>query len=438
MTVAEAFMRNKKIFFARLAVSSALLLFSLLLASCGKAMKPSGTSIAILLPHDAGNAGFLESVTGGFTKKTGIHVKLQEVDKERLHENLVSAFSSGNNAYDVIYVDANWTAEFAKAKWLEPLDAQLSESERKNIFTAAISAHTFEGKLYAMPWNSRVWALMYNEGMLHKAGYSAPPQTWDEFVNIGLDMRLKRACNAPVIWTWKEHAALVDSFIATTLSFGGKIFDRKDTPQFNQKEGLLALEFMISSLGRISDPASLTDDYAAAANSYMTGSNCMMTNWHTWNAAANASPSSKIRGQSRFAPMPAMAKNLQASLLDVEGLGIPSSAKHKDEAAKFIKYIMSGEAQRAVAEKAGRLPTLKSLYKDPELLEVLPLLPQYAAIVQSAKPVPKPSWYEKFLPVMQNELQLALTGKKQPKQAMDDAAKEAKKLAAQDMPTAKN
>lgn len=438
MTAAEAFMGNKKIFFARLAVSTALLLFSLLLASCGKAMNPSGTSIAILLPSDAGNAGFLESVTGGFTKKTGINVKLQEIDKESLHENLVSAFSSGNSAYDAVYVDANWMAEFAKAKWLDPLDAQLSESERKNIFTAAISAHTFEGKLYAMPWNSRVWALMYNEGMLHKAGYSAPPQTWDEFVNISLDMRLKRACNAPVIWTWKEHAALVDSFTATTLSFGGKIFDGKDMPQFNQKEGLLALEFMKSSLGRISDPASLNADNAAAANSYMTGTNCMMTNWHTWNAAANASQTSKIRGQSRFAPLPGMTKNLQPGLLDVDGVGIPSSAKHKEEAAKFIKYIMSDEIQREVAEKSGRLPTLKSLYNDPELLEVLPLLPQYAAILQSAKPIPKPSWYGKFLPVLQKELHLALTGKKQPKQAMDDAAKEAKKLAALYIPAAKN
>lgn len=418
-------MKHQRKFTAFLFLLFTLSSFSLSITSCGKSEKkfPSGDALLILLPDDSIPANIIEIAASAFTKKTGIPVKLQKTARAKLYEKLSESFSSWNTAYDVSYVDTNWLSEFAKEKQLEPLDSAFSKEDRENILPAALSAHSFEGKLYAAPWACRVWVLMLNEEMLQKAGIAAPPATWDEFVAVSLLLRSKSVSQFPVVWAWKEPENIVDSFAATVLSFGGKMFDGKGNPLFNKMEGVLALTFLKESQRRISEPASVTYDEKSAMNNYMTGKSAMTANWHAWNAIANASENSKARGHSRIAPLPAMMRNIHAVLLDAAGFSIPSNAKHKKEAVEFVKFMTGADAQRELAMKTGMLPALKSLYNDTELNEVIPLMPMYASLVQNAQSVRKPAGYVKFLYVLHTELQKSLTGKKSPKQALDDAAR---------------
>lgn len=428
----KTFTENAKRFFAAFLGCAFLFYFSFMHLSCGALHKKfSGGSLTLLLADSPENTVLQESALPAFKKKTGISVQIRKVSRNAIRSERDTALSGGKNDYDVVAMDADSVSEFAKAKQVEPLEGILSEDERGDILPSALSLFTVDGKLYAAPWGGRVLALIYNEELFAKSGVTRAPQTWDEFVAVNLAIKRKGISSFPTIWAWNEPSDMVDSYAAVAFSFGGKIFDEKGNPLFNQKEGILALMFMKEGLLRISDTMSLTADSAVAANAYMLGLNAMMVNWHTWNAVANATQKSKARGHSRIAPLPGMMGNMQTGLFDAAGFAIPSSSKHKEEAAAFIKFMMGADAQREIAMRAGTLPTVKSVYGDAELNETLPTLPQYESLVRNAKSFAKPLWYGKFLPVMRGELQQALSGKKSPVQALDDAAKEAKKLAAQ-------
>ena len=58
-------------------------------------------------------------------------------------------------------------------------------------------------------------------------------------------------------------------------------------------------------------------------------------------------------------------------------------SKHKDLAAKLIKYMVSYDTQKDHALKLGRLPTRPALYKDKEVLAAQP-------------------WFSRLLPVFEN------------------------------------
>lgn len=400
----------------RLTLFSLLLLSMLsilILSSCSKFFNRAPEPLIVYVPENAELTQIIKTLSENFTRKTNIPVEVQ---------------TSTSESTDVVTVDDVSVSEFTKANKLESLDNVLSTTESDDMLAEAKAAHTRNGKLFSVPFAARVWVLIYNDEMLRKAGYSAPPDTWDTLVNAALTLKSKHVTHAPVMWAWKDRSELVNAFTAMTLSFGGKLFDEKGAPLFQKEQGLLALVFMKESLGRITDPASFSMSSPAALKSYTEGKNAMLFGWHTWNAAANGGETSKIRGRSRFAPVPGMMGNLQTALLDTAGLGILSAAPRKENAKQFIHYMLSPEAQKEMMVRFGWFSVLNSLYEDTELTEMLPLLPQYASTLSLAKSTHKAYGVEKLELVLYTEILQALLGKKNLKQALDDAAAQLKTI----------
>lgn len=396
--------------------------------SCGRP-EPTGKNITVILPSDTESAGINDEVVRKFTEKTGISVSLQQVDWGDLHNKLVVAFASKKYAYDVAFVDVNWVSEFSSAGWLEPVDEKLSDAEKGAFLPQALKPMSYQGKLAAMPWTGMVWIMHVNGESLKKAGVVKMPETWDEFAIACRLLKSAYPKKYPVVFTWKQHAALVDSFAVILATFGGRLLSESGEPHFAEPEGVHTLEFMSNMLNqKMADPSSLTADNDSAANSFMLGLNPFMNNWHSWHKAANTAPESKIRGKATVLLTPGTQKVKSATLFDVGGLGIPSTAKDKESALSFIKFISGPEMQKVFVSRLGNIPTVKSLFDDKDVQKQVPELAIYKKQLEYAIAIPKPAWYGEFQDILQLALQNALLGKQAPSDALWEATEKVKAL----------
>ena len=101
-------------------------------------------------------------------------------DSGQHFDQLNTEFQSGESGTDVIGGDVIWPAQFAANGYIADLSDRFPESERRAFLPATIEANTYEGAIYGVPRHTDAGMLYYRLGLLERAGYSAPPATWDE------------------------------------------------------------------------------------------------------------------------------------------------------------------------------------------------------------------------------------------------------------------
>jgi len=81
-----------------------------------------------------------------------------------------------------------------------------------------------------------------------------------------------------------------------------------------------------------------------------------------------------------------------------------------DEIWTFIAYMTSAESQKTFALESARLPTLRALYEDDEVLEKVPVAALGKEALRSARPRPISPYYSDMSLVMSEYFNDALTG----------------------------
>lgn len=98
------------------------------------------------------------------------HATLVEVAEstDLQHSQIKAVEESGGCAYDVLIMDNTWTAQFADAGYLRPLEGI---DDLDDFFPAALRTGEWDGEQYAVPFNVDVGLLYYREGV-------TPPSAW--------------------------------------------------------------------------------------------------------------------------------------------------------------------------------------------------------------------------------------------------------------------
>ncbi|MGZ4699198.1 MAG: extracellular solute-binding protein, partial [Oryzihumus sp.] len=122
----------------------------------------------------------------------------------------------------------------------------------------------------------------------------------------------------------------------------------------------------------------------------------------------------------KTAPMPDGGGG-SVSVVGGEDLVMTSSCENKDQAAEFSRYMLSDEAQTAMA-KVGQMPVLKDLGS--KLTDIQPYYGVFAQQLQTARPrLPHPK-YPKIEEIISTEVQKAFKGDETVQQALDAAARQ--------------
>lgn len=96
-------------------------------------------------------------------------------DEQR--SQLLGALQSGSARYDVVNLDVTWVPEFAEAGLVRALPDDLVDAD---VIDPVARTARWDGKVYAVPFNSDVGLLYYRRDLLRKAGME-PPYVPDDF-----------------------------------------------------------------------------------------------------------------------------------------------------------------------------------------------------------------------------------------------------------------
>jgi multiple sugar transport system substrate-binding protein len=404
------------------------------LLGCGSNVKSDGSAKGKTVELNAifmKQAGYSEeditAITNEFMKENpNIHVNTSFVPYEALEQKILTGAPTGS--YDVVTVDAPWTAKFAKAGIVSDVTDKLSSADKQDIFPGALDAISFDGKLYGLPWLNDTKFLFYNKDILNKAGFTNPPTTWDELINQATVIKQKGLVEYPLAWSWKQAEALVCDFTTLSGTFGGQmITDGK--PTITDAGNKAALNFMLSSLkSGLTNPNSTEFLEEDVRGVFSSGKAAFAMNWTYMYNLANDKTQSQVAGNVGIVPSPSQGNVVSASVNGGMGVSLTKATKHPDEAWKYLQYLVSKDVQKKYSKNA--LPIWKSLYDDKDVIATNPDVVaaskiQYNYLVNR----PQVTWYGSFSNDLQVGIQQVLMGQKSTDDALNELQKKAEEYA---------
>jgi multiple sugar transport system substrate-binding protein len=388
---------------------------------CSKEDKGGKVTLNALFMKQAGySEEDVTNITKEFEKNNpNIKIKATFAPYEALEQKIQTSAKSGG--FDVVVIDAPWTAKFAKAGFVKDVTDKLKSDDKSDIFTGAIDSVSYDGKLFGMPWLNDTKFLFYNKEILEKAGIQNPPANFDELKEQAKMIQEKNLVPYPIVWSWSQAEALVCDFTAITSSFGGKMTDESGKPTLNDPKNVAALKYMTETLNeKLTDPKSTEYLEEDVRGVFSSGKAAFALNWTYMYNMANDEKESSVAGKVGIAPIP-------MSVNGGMGLSVTSGSKHVDEAWKYIEYLSSKEVQENYAKNA--LPIWKSLYEEQKVIDTNPEVvaaskTQYAQLENR----PRVPWYGALSTEIQVEVQKSLLGKQTPEETLDILQKKAKEI----------
>jgi ABC-type sugar transport system permease subunit/ABC-type glycerol-3-phosphate transport system substrate-binding protein len=264
---------------------------------------------------------------------------------------------------DVINQDRFTIGDWASRDTFMPLDEFLARDKNdpngihaKDYYSAAWQEAEYKGRVYAIPSGIDDRMLFYNRKVLREAGFSAPPQTWEELLSMAKKMTKRRANGT------YERIGFIPNYGNSWLYLyawqNGGEFMSKDgrTCTLNDKPNVQALEYMTKvydELGGYSNVSIFQSGFQGEEQDpFFTGKIGMVINGN-WvlNGIARFAPSldfgvapapvpaARLKGEGRFKGQP--------KFLTWSGgfsLAIPRGARNTEQAWRFIKWMNSLEA----------------------------------------------------------------------------------------------
>ena len=353
-----------------------------------------------------------------------IRVELQRTpdDASQRHQLYVQWLNARVGNPDILQLDVVWTPEFAAAGWVLPLTRFAPASDE--FFPATITANTWAGQLYALPWFADV-------GLLYRRTDFVPnePRTLGELVTDA-----KQAMARPggprfgIVWQGARYEGLITGFVEYLGAFGGRILDDSGRVVVNQPEAVRALQFMRDELytWHIAPLDVLTWHEEEARFAFQNGTAVFMRNWPYPVAAMSDKTQSRVAGKFAVSPMPASGERGGHSTAALGGaqLAINAYTESPDSAYRLIEYLAAPEQMLERAQAVGQYPTRAAVYSDPRLRAAIAIpLDDARRAIESATPRPVTPIYTELSEILQIELHRALVRQAEPQDALNSAAK---------------
>jgi len=285
----------------------------------------------------------------------------------------------------------------------------------KGVFDAG----DYKGTQYAIPWSVTPLGLFVNKTVLSQAGITDIPTDKDSYTAA-----LEALKNVGVQGEWVDGYVFTGTFEFESLlwQYGGDLYNKDVTKAaFNSDAGVQALTWMTDLVKNGYSPANVAQDGNIKA--LLAGQTAFNWNgvWQTTNSAF---------GDLDWAAAPVPQIGSEKAVWSSSTHWVFPANKGQDKnktaaAATFVKWMNDNSAGWA---ETGELPAANDVRNDPALVEKYPNLQPFMDELEYAH-------YETVAPgiaeanaLVTTAINEALTGKKTPQQALDDAAKKADKI----------
>ena len=324
--------------------------------SSGDESSGSGRSLSWFVAIQPG--GTIEEVAARCSKESGgrYHVEIEflPTDASQQREQLVRRLGAEDSSIDVVGMDVIWTGEFANAGWVEPWKGPLAKQVTEKVFPNVIETASFEGDLYAAPFNTNTQLLWYRKDLVKQ-----PPTTWDEMID--------QAEQLEEAGTIQVQANRYEGFTvwanALIESAGTPVLSGPETVELREGPAIRALEVMGRLANSSAAPPNLsTSNEDTTRLAFEGGDSAFMTNYTFAyaSAAAEAPDIAKVMGYARFPRVD--AKRPSRPPLGGFNLAVSSFSENKDLAFEAAACLAGRQSQLTAVELDGLPPSRSDLY----------------------------------------------------------------------------
>jgi multiple sugar transport system substrate-binding protein len=270
---------------------------------------------------------------------------------------------AGGNAPDVFWISNESVISYAARSALLELNPYDGMYFKKDDFMDnALSAYTYNDKIYGLPADSAGNLLFYNKEIFDKAKVPYPKAdiSWEDLQKLAKQMTIKEGTTV----SQYGYATDIDWFywMPFLAMAGGSILDETGTKSVvNSPENAKAFNFIRDLMVKDHVAPTMAELKTTPGSQLFQTGKAAMYFGGAWNI------SSTFRQENLKWDMvsPPMDKN-KGNVLGLGGFAIAKNTKHPDEAAEFLSWFSGEEAQTIKMEGgfAGS-PTIKSLISSP-------------------------------------------------------------------------
>ena len=356
-----------KILTRMIALTMVLALVAVLFTGCGK--KNTGKTydedgnvvIRISIPDGSISRQASDLLKEFMKANKGIVFKEEPIVGDYTTKLITQA--SAGTAPDLIWVSDINTRLLASKGLLTPLEEYYEQNnfDPSDVYESMLRCGQYGKTQYMIPRDYDHVVTYYNKELFKKAGVEFPKYgwTWEEFLETAKKFPVKkksvytqRACEA--FLNWGATAPLI------FMGLGGTITDQfpaGGSANFNTPGSVKAL----TTLKQLCDDGIFVNNYYNDIGSFESGKVAMAFQTRSSCSSYAKSLGAENLGVTTFPVLP--EQHLVGS--GTSGYAIMKSSYCKEEAAKFLFFVISKEGQQVFMKSGDCVPVLKSLANDP-------------------------------------------------------------------------
>jgi ABC-type glycerol-3-phosphate transport system substrate-binding protein len=385
----------------------------------------------------------LISITPEFEALTGIKVRYDKVPPGQIRQKAILDLTSKTGTYATHAADPMYYPLYVSNKWIDPLDRYLNDDKLTDpkwfdydgIIKGWREADSLNGKPYGMPYDGEVTVQVYRKDLYDVKGLK-PADTLEDFVKNAA------AINDPGHRIWGcalrgFAGAGQNMYIYPSIfrEFGGDWMSGGQV-QVNGPKAVEALDWYISVLSKYAPSAVRNWNWPDIADAFSQGTLGVYIDANSSATVLNNPAKSKVIGKIGYARWPKGPSGKRVT--SIWNWGFPINGALSDNAKRatwlFITWAASLETQVRTSWKfsgSTKRPGVNrtSLWRNPDFTKVMSKNGYHfvEASLESLEHDTDVDWrprvpqWPAIGDIMATEIQAALVGQKQAKQALDEA-----------------
>jgi multiple sugar transport system substrate-binding protein len=386
------------------------------LAACGRA---DGGDVVELRMWAMGREGeVVQELVRDFERDNpDVRVRVQQIPWTAAHEKLLTAYV-GESTPDLSQLGNTWISELSAIGALMPLNERIAASSvitPSGYFPGVWATNVVDDVVWGVPWYVDTRLLFYRTDLLARAGYDAPPRTWDAWRKAMEDVKAQAPDRYAIFLPtneWAQPVILGMQAGSPLLKDGGRY------GAFTDSAYERAFEFYISLFrDRLAPPAG-NNDIANVYQEFERGLFAMyITGPWTIGEFARRLPAD-MQDRWATAPLPSpRGDSIGVSMAGGSSLVVFRRSEHPDEAWRLVEYLSRPDVQFRFFQLTGDLPARLESWQDSSLIGN-----RYAHAfweqLQHVEPLPKGPEWENIATKLYQSAETVIRGSTRPADAL--------------------